>query len=108
MKVERVTPKPMRHRSCRDDDDDPRPRLREPARQRRRFRLPDIVDDLTRGCLAAVVDTSISGRRVAREEPNDAHGPRITSGVTKGWKRVTLARKGIYDAPPPARHRPRW
>ena len=33
----------------------------------RRFRVLNIVDDVTRECLAAVVDTSISGRRVVRE-----------------------------------------
>ena len=33
----------------------------------RRFRILNIVDDVTRECLAAVVDTSISGRRVVRE-----------------------------------------
>ena len=33
----------------------------------RRFRVLNIVDDVTRECLRAVVDTSISGRRVARE-----------------------------------------
>ena len=33
----------------------------------RRFRVPNIVDDVTRECLAAVADTSISGKRVARE-----------------------------------------
>ena len=32
----------------------------------RRFRVLVIVDDFTRECLALVVDTSISGRRVAR------------------------------------------
>lgn len=32
----------------------------------RRFRVLNIVDDVTRECLAAVVDTSISGRRVVR------------------------------------------
>jgi putative transposase len=35
--------------------------------QRRRFRVLNIVDDVTRECLRAVVDTSISGRRVVRE-----------------------------------------
>ena len=30
----------------------------------RRFRVLNVVDDVTRECLAAVVDTSISGRRV--------------------------------------------
>jgi putative transposase len=33
----------------------------------RRFRLLNIVDDVTRECLRAVVDTSILGRRVIRE-----------------------------------------
>ena len=33
----------------------------------RRLRILNIVDDLTRECLAAIPDTSISGRRVARE-----------------------------------------
>jgi putative transposase len=33
----------------------------------RRFRILNIVDDVTRECLAATPDTSISGRRVARE-----------------------------------------
>ena len=33
----------------------------------RRFRVLNIVDDVTRECLAAILDTSISGRRVARE-----------------------------------------
>ncbi|NKC49802.1 IS3 family transposase [Ochrobactrum anthropi ATCC 49188] len=33
----------------------------------RRFRILNIVDDVTRECLAAIPDTTISGRRVARE-----------------------------------------
>ncbi len=33
----------------------------------RRFRVLNVVDDMTRECLAAIPDTSISGRRVARE-----------------------------------------
>src|SRR5271169_3534178 len=33
----------------------------------RRFRILAVVDDCTRECLALVADTSISGRRVARE-----------------------------------------
>lgn len=35
--------------------------------QGRRFRILNVVDDVTRECLAAIPDTSISGRRVARE-----------------------------------------
>ncbi|MFT7757722.1 UNVERIFIED_CONTAM: DDE-type integrase/transposase/recombinase, partial [Salmonella enterica subsp. enterica serovar Enteritidis] len=33
----------------------------------KRFRILNVVDDVTRECLAAIPDTSISGRRVARE-----------------------------------------
>jgi putative transposase len=33
----------------------------------RRFRILNIVDDVTKGCLGAIPNTSISGRRVARE-----------------------------------------
>jgi len=33
----------------------------------RRFRILNVIDDVTRECLAAIPDTSISGRRVARE-----------------------------------------
>ena len=33
----------------------------------RRFRILAVVDDFTRECLALVVDTSLSGMRVARE-----------------------------------------
>ena len=35
----------------------------------RRFRVLNVVDDVTRECLAAVPDTSISGKRVVRERP---------------------------------------
>ena len=33
----------------------------------RRFRILNVIDDVTRECLAAIADTSISGGRVARE-----------------------------------------
>lgn len=33
----------------------------------RRFRILTVVDDCTRGCLALVADTSLSGTRMARE-----------------------------------------
>jgi putative transposase len=33
----------------------------------RRFRVLNVIDDVTRECIAAIPDTSISGRRVARE-----------------------------------------
>ena len=37
------------------------------ARDGRRFRVLCVVDDFSRECLATVVDTSLSGQRVARE-----------------------------------------
>ncbi|WP_316224395.1 MULTISPECIES: IS3 family transposase [unclassified Bradyrhizobium] len=43
----------------------------------RRFRILNIVDDVTKECLGAIADTSISGRRVARE---------LTSVVSKRGK----------------------
>ena len=43
----------------------------------RRFRVLVIVDDFTRECLALIVDTSISGRRVARELDAIAGGRRL-------------------------------
>jgi len=33
----------------------------------RRLRILNVIDDFSRECLAAVVDTSLSGERVARE-----------------------------------------
>lgn len=35
--------------------------------QGRRFRIFNVIDDVKKECLAAVVDTSISGRHVARK-----------------------------------------
>ena len=46
----------------------------------RRFRILAVVDDCTRECLALVADTSISGRRVARELDRHHSRPRATSG----------------------------
>ena len=40
--------------------------VHEPFALGRRFRILNIVDDVTRACLAAIPDTSISGKRVAR------------------------------------------
>ena len=42
----------------------------------RRFRVLNIVDDVTKECLGAVPDTSISGRRVARELTTDRRAAR--------------------------------
>ncbi len=45
----------------------------------RRFRVLNIVDDITRECLRAVPDTSISGRRVVRELTE------LTSNAVLAW-----------------------
>jgi putative transposase len=63
----------------------------------RRFRILNVVDDVTRECLAAIPDTSISGQRVAREltaligrrgRPGmivSANGTEFTSTTVLGW-----------------------
>lgn len=65
----------------------------------RRFRMLNIVDDVTRECLAAIPDTSISGRRVARElteliahrgKPGmivSDHGTEFTSNAILAWSK---------------------
>ena len=65
--------------------------------QGRRFRILNVVDDVTRECLAAIPDTSISGRRVAREltaiierrgKPTvmvSDHGTEFTSNAMLAW-----------------------
>lgn len=65
----------------------------------RRFRVLNIVDDVTRECLAAIPDTSISGRRVAREltvliatrgKPRmivSDHGTEFTSNAILAWSK---------------------
>jgi putative transposase len=63
----------------------------------RRFRILNVVDDVTRECLAAIPDTSISGKRVVREltaliekrgKPVmivSDHGTEFTSNAVLGW-----------------------
>jgi putative transposase len=63
----------------------------------RRFRILNLIDDVTKECLAAVPDTSISGRRVAREldaviarrgKPElivSDHGTEFTSNAMLAW-----------------------
>ena len=65
----------------------------------RQFRILNIADDVTRECLAAIPDTSISGKRVAREltaliekrgKPQmivSDHGTEFTSNAILGWAR---------------------
>ena len=63
----------------------------------RRFRVLNVVDDVTKECLAAIPDVSISGRRVIREldrlierrgEPElivSDNGTEFTSNAVLGW-----------------------
>jgi putative transposase len=63
----------------------------------RRFRILNIVDDVTKECLGAIPETSISGRRVAREltaiierrgKPGmivSDHGTEFTSNAMLAW-----------------------
>jgi len=67
----------------------------------RRLRILNVIDDVTKECLAAVVDTSISGRRVAREleavvarrgKPElvvSDHGTEFTSNAMLAWTQAT-------------------
>ncbi len=64
----------------------------------RRFRVLCIIDDFSRECLGAVVDTSISGHRVARELDRIAelrgypcmvvsdNGTELTSNAILAWQ----------------------
>jgi putative transposase len=66
----------------------------------RRFRILNVVDDVTRECLAAIPDTSISGQRVAREltdlvqwrgKPGmivSDHGTEFTSNTMLAWSQA--------------------
>jgi putative transposase len=63
----------------------------------RRFRVLNVINDVTRECLAAVPDTSISGKRVVREftdliavrgKPGmivKDNGTELTSNAVLGW-----------------------
>ena len=63
----------------------------------RRFRILNVVDDVTRECLTAIPDVSISGKRVAREltrvverrgKPGmivSDHGTELTSNAILAW-----------------------
>ena len=67
----------------------------------RRLRILNVIDDVTKECLAAVADTSISGRRVAREldavvarrgKPDlivSDHGTEFTSNAMLAWAQAS-------------------
>jgi putative transposase len=63
----------------------------------RRFRILNVIDDVTKKCFAAIADTSLSGRRMAREldaiiarcgKPGlivSNHGTEFTSNAMLAW-----------------------
>ena len=85
----------------------------------RRFRELNVIDDFSRECLAAVVDTSIGGARVARELDRIAelrgypclvvsdNGTELTSNAMLKWQgppgRLALHRAGQTHAKRPGR-----
>jgi putative transposase len=58
----------------------------------RRLRILNIVDDVTRECLAAIPDTSISGRRVAGTDGVDQTARQARHDRVRQWDRVHLER----------------
>lgn len=76
----------------------------------RRFRVLNVVDDVTRECLAAVPDTSISGKRVVRELADliakrgrpgtivSDNGTELTSNAVLAWCGETRI-EWYYTAP---------
>ena len=56
----------------------------------RRFRIFNVIDDVTKECLAAVADTSITGRRIARGV-GGADRPARKAGTDRqrSWRRPT-------------------
>ncbi len=72
-----------------------------PIAHGRRFRVFNVLDDVTKECLAAVAYTSTSGRRIAREltlviarrgKPDlivSDHGKEFTSNAMLAWSEET-------------------
>jgi putative transposase len=66
----------------------------------RRFRILNVVDDVTRECLAAIADTSISGRRVTRDlttliERRGRPGMIVSDNVLSWEARVDFGQAGL-------------
>ncbi len=76
----------------------------------RRFRILNVIDDVTKECLLALADTSISGKRVAREltallarrgRPAmivSDHGSEFTSNAMLGWTGENQIRLALHRA----------
>src|ERR671912_1665595 len=76
----------------------------------RRFRILNILDDVTKECLAAVADTSISGKRVARELTTlvarrgkpalivSDHGTEFTSSAMLTWAEEAKVSMALHCA----------
>ncbi len=82
----------------------------------RRFRILNVIDDFSRECLASVVDTSLSGVRVARELDRIAemrgypcmvvsdNGTELTSNAILKWQEERCV-EWHYIAPGKPMHR---
>jgi transposase InsO family protein len=65
----------------------------------RRLRILNVVDDVTKECLAAVVDTSISGKRVARELGTLVARRGKPGLIVSGRHRCAIGQSDDGDAP---------
>jgi putative transposase len=69
----------------------------------RRFRILNVIDDVTKECLAAIADTSISGRRVARVRRHHPLARQTRSDHLRPRKRVHLQRYARLGSKQPDR-----
>ena len=72
----------------------------------RLFRILNVVDDVTRECLAAIADTSISGRRVARDltaliQRRGRPGMIVSDNVLSGDARALFRQQISFAGVPP-------
>lgn len=66
----------------------------------RRFRILNIVDDVTRECLRAVLATSIPGRRVALYRTRQAYTERVRRELQRSHTRRAAQRDAVLHGPP--------
>ena len=69
----------------------------------RRFRILNVIDDVTKECLAAIADTSISGRRVARARRHHPLARQTRSDRLRPRNRVHLQRHARLGSKQPDR-----
>ena len=69
----------------------------------RRFRILNVIDDVTKECLAVIADTSISGRRVARARRHHPLARQTRSDRLRPRNRVHLQRYARLGSKQPDR-----